>query len=191
MSAGILVREFGHETDSPLYEAKTDHLKITASASNAVVSHGHRIELVLDVKLNPGIHVYAPSVEGEYTPIQWKMVTSPSWSTHAVNYPPSRKLHLPAIDETVPVYEGSIRMKRGLTIGHGSNRQFLRLGVVNAEQELVIEGSFQYQACDDEMCYFPVDVPLKWTFKVQRTDMVLVPGSPAIFSQDEIDAQKR
>ncbi len=186
MSAGILVREFGHETDSPHYEVKSDHFKITASASNAVVSHGYRVELALDVKLNPGIHVYAPSVEGEYTPIQWKMMTSPAWLTHAVDYPPSRKLHLPAIDETVPVYEGSIRMKRGLTIGHW--REFLRLGAINAEQELVIEGSFQYQACDDQMCYFPVDVPLKWTFKVQGRDMVLVPGSPAIFTQDEIDA---
>ncbi len=64
------------------------------------------------------------------------------------------------------------------------------VGVINAEQELVIEGSFQYQACDDEACYFPVDVPLKWTFKVQGKDMVLVPGSPAIFTQDEIDAAK-
>jgi len=176
MSAGILVREFGTETDSPRYEAKTDHLKITASASNSTVGRGNHIELVLDVQLNPGIHVYAPDVEGGYKPIQWKMVTSRGLQTKPVEYPPSRMLHLPVIDETVPVYEGSFRMIRGVTIGDGipGNNKGLN-ALLNEKQEVVIESSFQYQACDDEMCYIPVNVPLKWTFKLWGGDIVRVP----------------
>jgi hypothetical protein len=31
------------------------------------------------------------------------------------------------------------------------------------KDELTLTGSLDYQACDDEVCYNPVSVPLSWT----------------------------
>ena len=51
---------------------KGKQLNLTAAASNAVVTVGQRVALTLDIQLKPGIHVYAPGVEG-YIPIEWSM----------------------------------------------------------------------------------------------------------------------
>jgi hypothetical protein len=33
--------------------------------------------------------------------------------------------------------------------------------------ELTLTGSLDYQACDDQICYNPVSVPLSWTVAVR------------------------
>ena len=89
-----------------------------------------------------------------------------SWSALPVAFPPSRKLRLEAIDETVPVYEGKARFVRDLLVGPVS---------VVKPGELAVEGSFRYQACDDRMCYNPRDIPLKWIFRIAPLDSERAP----------------
>ena len=145
-------------------EVETRHLKLVAWASDSTVQPGNRILLGLDIELNPGMHVYSPGVEGGYIPMEWKIADSSGWLAHPAEHPPSRKLHLPAIRETVPVYEGRFRLTRDLTIGQS---QEIR-PVTGSGSELVVEGSLRYQACDEKMCYPPQTVPLRWTFGVER-----------------------
>lgn len=140
--------------------AETRHLKLTAGASEHRVQAGSRVSLTLEIELRPRMHVYAPDVEGGYIPIDWTMVESPAWVAGAVAYPPSKRLHLAAINETVPVYEGSFRLVRELTLDKSLKRG-----------ELTVEGSFRYQACDDSVCYRPETIPLRWTF------LIAPPGS--------------
>ena len=97
-------------------------LKLKAAASNAMVAAGQRVSLALDIELKPGMHVYAPGVEG-YIPIDWKMKESAAAVAHEVSYPPSEKLHLAAIDETVPVYRDHFRLTRDITIGQDAKVQ--------------------------------------------------------------------
>jgi hypothetical protein len=163
-AAGILVRHFGAEGAGKT-EAATRHLKLIAAASDAAVWLGSRITLTVDLELKPGMHVYAPGVQGGYIPIDWKMPESKTWLALPVVYPESRMMDMPAIQETVPVYTGRVHLARDLIIGEPGD-----------QTELTVEGAFRYQACDDQQCFVPQTVPLKWTLRVEPLDRQRAPA---------------
>jgi hypothetical protein len=68
-------------------------------------------------------------------------------------------LHLDAIDETVPVYEGKVRILQGVTISPRYR-----------EPEIEISARFSYQACDDRIRYPPTKVPIQFTLEVREHD---------------------
>jgi len=169
-AASILLHEFG-EGGVAKTTVETPHLKLSYSATDASLSPGGRTSLILDLELKPGLHVYAPGVEGGYIPIDWKMAESKAWLAQPVIYPSSRKLRLAAINETVPVYEGHVRLTRDLTIG-----QITELGrAQNQDKALVVEGTFRYQACDEKECYPPRNISLQWTIRIDRLDSQRAP----------------
>ncbi len=165
----VLVRQLGSESGSARTVARTSHLKVTTWASDAVVRGGNRFALVADVELNPKMHVYSPEVSG-YIPIEWSMDAATGVQHYEVEYPPSQTLHLPAIDESVPVYENSFRLVRDVMIG-----QAREIGSLLDDGRLVLRGSLRYQACDDRMCYLPTTVPLEWTVDFEQHDRTRVP----------------
>ena len=161
----ILTGKMDVRTGAAESQVETKHLKVTASSSNAKVRPGERIRLILDIDLKPGMHVYAPGVEG-YIPIEWKMADSAALQPSAALYPPSKKLRLEAIQETVDVYAGRFTLQREVLI------------TVQAKGDpLVIEGTLRYQACDERMCYLPQNVPLKWTLQYEPHDRTRVPAA--------------
>jgi peroxiredoxin len=162
-AASILTHEFGAE-EAQKTSVETPQLKLSYSASDAVLAAGKRTSLVVEIELKPKMHVYAPGVEGGYIAIDWKIPDSPTWTAQPVQFPPSRKVRLEAIDETVPVYVGHARFVRDLVVGPKI-----------APGSITVEGSFSYQACDDRMCYVPRTVPLKWTFRIDPLDSERVP----------------
>jgi DsbC/DsbD-like thiol-disulfide interchange protein len=165
-ASAVLVKHSGQGQDSGWTEVQTQHLKLRYSSSDKIVRAGNRVVLLLEVELSPRMHVYAPGVRGGYIPIEWKVKPSPGWLAHSASYPASRTLHLPAIGETVPVFEGQFRVTRDLTIGQDSDiKPFLR-----DNQHLTVEGAFHYQACDDRVCYPSQTVPLKWMLVVDAHD---------------------
>ena len=164
----VLVRHFQDAAGNAATEMANDHLKLRASASDSVVRAGNRLTLILDVELPPKMHLYAPGVEG-YIPIEWQIPESEIWWAFAPEYPDSRTLHLPAIDETVPVYDREFRILREIVIGPHKAIEHLY------GKTLTLEASFQYQACDDTICYRPNSIPLAWTFRVAEHDVQRVP----------------
>lgn len=170
-SSDILVRQFGVEPGSPQETTETKHLRLSASASRTTVDPGQWIALVMDIDLKPGMHVYAPGVEG-YIPIEWSMKVTDAAKVHPVEYPASKKLLLPAINETVPVYQGQFRLVREITIGADNKIKPL----LDAKGDLMIEGTFRYQACDDRVCYVPQSIPLKWVIHYQALDRQRIPA---------------
>ena len=165
----VLVRQLGAESGAARTVARTSHLKLTTWASDEVVRGGNRFALVLDIELNDKMHVYAPEVEG-YIPIDWRMDEGSGRSHFDAEFPASKILHLPAIDERVPVYEGSFRLVRDVMIGQAKD-----LADALEDGMLTIRGSLRYQACDDRVCYLPTTVPLEWTVKFEQHDRTRVP----------------
>jgi len=159
LGSGLLVAAEGAKS-----EVVGKQLTLTASASHATVAPGERIVLVLEVDLKPGMHVYAPGVEG-YIPIDWKMKESASATPAAAQYPRSKKLYLKAIDETVPAYREHFRITREITIAQEDQ---LKL-TLDGSGHFTVEGSLRYQACDDRVCYIPQELPLKWTFQYKAS----------------------
>ncbi len=168
-AGSIVLREF----NTPLGKgtvAKSPHLTVTTSATNATVFMGRRITLVADIELPKKMHVYAPGVNG-YKPIEWLMNADKAAGAEPVRFPASRTRHLKAIGEKVPVYENRFRLTRDLSVGVGPEaREAAKRGV------LEVEGTLRFQACDDKQCYLPESIPVKWTFQAQAPDSERVPA---------------
>lgn len=159
-----LSREFG--ADGLLRESiDTPHLRLTYWASDAPLVSGSHVRLMVEIDAKPRMHVYAPGVE-RYIPIDWRMADSKAWISFPVSYPPARMLQLPAIKETVPVFDGHFQMTRDIAIGKEADLA----PALSPDRTLTVEGSFRYQACDDKQCYLPATLPLKWSFIVEKPD---------------------
>ena len=169
-SADILIKEFGLNaavTAAPHQTEETKHLRLSTSSTAAIVRSGQRIALTLDVDLMKGMHVYAPGVKG-YRPISWSLSEQSKSALKAQEpvYPKSKILFLKAIREKVPVFEGKFRVVREITIEDARTLKPL----LSPTGELIVEGEFQYQACDAKVCYIPQTVPLRWKLMVEGHD---------------------
>jgi len=171
-TADILARQFGGPVDVVRGAVEAKHLQITTAASNDIARPGLRIALSIDIEMKPRMHVYAPGVQG-YIPIDWRLDEGgPAAKRHSFEYPHSEMLRLEAIGETVPVYRGHIRIRREITFG----QEAVLKPLVSPTGEVIVKGSFRYQACDDRKCYVPEDVPLVWRFKYEGLDLQRAPS---------------
>ena len=170
-AAEILVKQFGIRVEEARSSTETKFFQLSTAASNDLVHQGQHISLVLDLDIKPGMHVYAPSIQGGYIPIDWKIAASPGFKAGDVDYPKPRMLRLDAIHETVPAYVGHLRLTRDLIIG--SDVQVKPL--LGKDNELVVEGSLRYQVCDDRECFIPALQPLRWVLHYELLDRQRVP----------------
>lgn len=169
-AASILVHSFG-EGVATRTVVETPHLRLTYGASDKHLSAGGTTALIVDLDLKPGMHVYAPGVTGGYIPIDWRSPQSTAWLADPVSYPASHNLRLEVIHETVPVYEGRLRLLRNLTVGQEKEMA----PALDSSGALTVEGTFRYQACDAKECYPPQNIPLKWTFQIDKLDSQRAP----------------
>ena len=170
-AGNVLTRALGGGSQGLRTEKRTRHLRLLTSASDEIIRGGNRIAVVVDVELNPKMHVYAPGVEG-YHPIRWSFEPDDALTFYSPKYPEAKLLHLPAIQEIVPVYEGSFRLVAEVRFAaKPEDLQHLE----NEQGELIIKGSFRYQACDDKVCYLPETVPLEWKVRLEAHDRTRVP----------------
>jgi len=170
---GAILAHYLGALGRPVGEAETRHLSLRWYASDDAAAPGSRIRLTVEVSLKAGMHVYAPGVEGGYIPIRWDMEKSPAWRAGEVTYPEPQKLFLKAIEETVPAYKGKLQLQRDVWLGTAKDLA----PVIRGEGELVLRGSFFYQACDERMCYRPERVPLEWKVRILELDRTRVPES--------------
>ena len=80
-------------------------------------------------------------------------------------------MKLKAIKETAPVYMSKLSVRRDLTFA----QQRDLLAAAGDTRRLEVAGVFRYQACDDRQCFPPVNLPLKWAFRVESHDPTRAP----------------
>ena len=170
-AAAILLKEF-NEGGRQGTEIETPHLKLRTSASNERAYAGSRLTLLLEVELPERMHVYAPGVMSPYIPISWTLDDSKAWEALPVTLPPARTLRMDAIKETVPVFEGRLKLTRDIVVGQTA----ATTPALTPDGELSVKGSFRYQACDDKVCYTPRTIPLEWRIRVNPPDRQRVPA---------------
>jgi len=136
---------------------ETAHLRIATSAVPEAAKPGAKVALAVDVTPKPGVHVYAPGQDG-YIAITVKIDPQPAFSTTGKpSYPTPEKFVVPAINETQLVYNKPFRITQAVTLAAKS-----RSG------PLTIKGSIRYQACNDQVCFLPKEIPVSWTVKAAR-----------------------
>ena len=147
-------------TDRDATRLTTDHLEALVYATDGTVAPGNRFSLVVDVIPKDTMHVYAPG-DHTYQIISLRLDTPDFIRVHDVTYPASQIYHFEPLDERVEVYEEPFSLVQEVTIP--MNREIAGLAA-QPDATLTIEGALEYQACDDAVCYTPVELPVSWTF---------------------------
>jgi hypothetical protein len=116
-------------------------------------------------------HVYAPGTKG-YKPIELVIDPAPNLEFRPTVYPPSQILFMPAINERVPVFEGTFRIQRDVKISTAAEFS----GSLGAQgKQLTIAGKLRYQACDSKTCFLPASAQVQWQLKVLPLDRQRAP----------------
>ena len=146
-------------------------LRLNWSTSETQVRGGQHVVLTLDGKLPPKMHVYAPGVGEEYRPIKWTMKDGPAWKTGPPVFPAPKRMSLAGDPELVPVYEDKFTLTREIVL---SKEKDLK-SIISPDGDFTVEGSFQFQACDDRMCFPPQTIPLSWKLHLEGHDSQRAP----------------
>ena len=147
------------------------HLQLALEQSDRTGVPGTRITVSAEIKLPPDVHVYAPGAQG-YKPVKLVLDEMREVELKPAVYPPSKILYLPAIKESVPVFEGTFRID--LDIRVSSSSEFW--GSLGKDgKTFTIAGKLEYQACDKTICYTPTSVPVKWQLQVFPLDRIRAP----------------
>jgi peroxiredoxin len=163
-----LFPELGEEVTDTV---EAPHLQLSVGQSDRMAVPGNLVTLTAEVQLPADVHVYAPGTKG-YKPVQLTIDPTPEFETRQASYPPAKTLYLKAIQERVPVFENSFRIRQELKVN--SMAEFS--GALGAEgKKVTVKGRLDYQACDSKICFLPASVPLEWQFQIVPLDRQRAP----------------
>jgi thioredoxin:protein disulfide reductase len=144
--------------------ARPNLLQVASHVSEERVAVGDRFSVTLDLAPAPRMHVYAPTVVN-YKPIVLTVRPQPGLIVRSVAYPPAEKYFYAPLKETVDVYQKPFQVVQELALdGSPAGRAALK-GV----STIIVQGTLNYQACDDKICYPPRTVPMTWTVAIKES----------------------
>jgi len=163
-----LFPELGEEVTSTV---EAPHLKVALEQSDHIGVPGSRVTVTTEVQLPPDVHVYAPGTKG-YKPVSLVVDSVPGLEILPPVYPRAEVLYMPAIQERVPVFQGTFRIHRDVKVS--STAEFSNsLGTDG--KTLTITGKLNYQACDSKVCFLPSSVAVQWQLQVLPLDRQRAP----------------
>ncbi len=163
-----LFPELGEEVSSTV---EAPHLQLAAEQSDRTGVPGSRITLVAEVRLPRDIHVYAPGTKG-YKTIDLMINPAPGLDLTPAIYPRAKILYMPAIQERVPVFEGTFRIRQDLKV---SSATAFASSLGTDGKDFTITGKLAYQACDSKTCFLPTSVPIQWKVQILPLDRQRAP----------------
>ncbi len=164
MHLGLALSLAGIARAAPPIETK--HLTVAVSAPAATVTPGGRVSLTLEVTPRPTMHVYAPG-QKDYIAISLAIQADPALTAGAARFPTPEKVLLKALGETQLVYRRPFRIAQDVTVARTAA---IRARARTPGATVAVRGTLRYQACDDIICYVPVDVPVAWTIALKPSE---------------------
>lgn len=162
--SSLMVR-LGREIDAPATRVTGAHLELTSYATDQVATLGTHFSLVLDVRPGPRVHVYAPGAS-DYKPVHLTLNAHPGVVVRAAQFPKSEDYFFKPLNEHVPVYHRPFRIVQDVMLDPSRDGSAALKDVTT----LIITGTFEYQACDDKVCFAPQSIPLTWSIGVKPLD---------------------
>jgi DsbC/DsbD-like thiol-disulfide interchange protein len=149
-------------------------LKATISLSSDRCFPGQELGVALDLRLEPGWHVYGKPLPGNYQSLELTF-TSPLIDEQSLELPEPRPVKLEALGETLPVYESSVTAhgKLGIRWSPPMPAPFLK-GEMIKPGPYEIKGTLRFQACSDTVCEPPQTIE----FSLPLTVDGYVPPAP-------------
>jgi hypothetical protein len=131
---------------------------LATSVESTTVRAGRPATIVLKVTLPPTIHVQSDKPRDPGLFPTALVLTPPSGVTvTSTTYPPAVDFRQEGQPEPLAVFEKTFTVTATLAIAASVT-----------PGELVVPGRFDYQACDDKVCYRPVKTDVTWTLTVAR-----------------------
>lgn len=152
------------------------HIQVSLGQTDARVTLGAHLRLLVELALPRGVHVYAPGVAG-YRPVELTFEPSPWFRVGAPAFPRAKTMTLKAIHETVPVFETQARITADVVIADTFALMRALAGAPERRQPIAVSGHLKYQACDDKVCFLPTDVPVSWDLDIGLPDQIRVGGA--------------
>jgi hypothetical protein len=162
--SSILVR-LGRQIDAPATKIHSPHLDVTSYATDQVAAPGTHFSLVLDVVPAARVHVYAPGASG-YIQVAITLQPQAGLVVRAAQFPKAEDYFFEPLNEHVPVYQRPFRIVQDVMLDPSREAA----AGLKALTSLTIIGTFEYQACDDKVCFTPQSIPLSWTIGVRPLD---------------------
>ena len=129
---------------------------LTPTVDPATVRHGKSAKLLLKVVLPEEIHIQSNKPRDEaFFPTALVLTPPPGVTIAATSYPPAVDFKQEGQSELLAVFEKTFTVTATLAIAAS-----VKPGA------LVVPGRFDYQACDDKVCYRPVKSDVTWTLTV-------------------------
>ena len=160
----MLVR-LGHRVDVPATKVSGAHLSLVTYATDQVAAQGTHFSVVVDVTPAKGTHVYAPGA-ASYLPVALKVQPQAGVIVRSATFPRAEDYFFKPLNEHVPVYQHPFRIVQDLMLdpSRGGTAALKDLTTI------AIAGNFEYQACDDKVCFAPQSLPLTWRVSVRPLD---------------------
>jgi hypothetical protein len=162
----VIAKVFPELGQEVINTVRAPHLEVAVQQSDRAGVPGSLVTLIVEVRLTRDTHVYAPGTKG-YKPIELVIDPAANLEFRPTVYPPSQVLFMPAINERVPVFEGTFHIQRDVKISTAAEFSS-SLGAQGTE--LTIAGTVRYQACDSKTCFTPAAAPVQWQIKVLPLD---------------------
>jgi len=145
--------------------AESAQLDITAYVSDEVVAPGSQFSVVFDVKPRAGVHVYAPGAK-DYKVVAFALTPNALITTRPLQYPSSETYYFKPLDERVPVFQKPFRLVQNMSVSASPETRAALTGL----DHVTIAGTFEYQACDDRLCFTPQSVPFSFVVGLRPLD---------------------
>ncbi len=101
-----------------------------------------------------------------YRVISLNLAPVPHVRFEPVEFPESEIYYFEPLDERVPAYQRPFTLLQEVTVA-ATNEALEVLAQLDA---LTLSGTFDYQACNDELCFEPVSLPISFTLDLDPPD---------------------
>ena len=117
----------------------------------------------MNIDPHAGVHVYAPGASG-YRVIGVTIKPQPYRPRPAGHVSRQSEIYFfKPLNERVPVFQKPFTLVQEVVLEGTPAAQ----AAFRGKESLTLDGSLDYQACDDTVCFNPVSVPLTWTMSLK------------------------
>ncbi len=144
---------------------------VTPLADRNAARSGEEFRVAIEVRLPEGVHVNSNEPRDPLLiPVVLTVHPPAGVSVLEITYPEATDLEQIGVEELLAVYESNF------TVG-------VRLAVARdiPPGTLTVPASFRYQACDEQMCYFPQTASTEWTLPVVDKDAAITDLNASLF----------
>jgi len=175
VASEVVLRHFD-STGANSVEIDAGVLKATVALSTDRCFTGQKLGLALEVRLDPGWHIYGKPLPANYQAIELTL-ESPLIAEQSLELPAPTPLLLKALGETLPVYGDGFKAhgKVGIKWSPPMPAPFLMaMGEMINPGLYQIAGTLRFQACSDDVC----EPPQAIKFVLPLTIEAGVPAAP-------------